>query len=129
MKKFASIILTQFILLQAFHIGFDDVAKIETLLQHASYHQNQYGDSFVEFLIEHYSNEGKSSIKVHKEHKNLPFKKDFNHFGNSSFVIAYEITSFELKKDVIQSKETNFFYTEPVTELGYSKLLQPPKFA
>lgn len=129
MKTFMSILLTQFILLQAFHIGYEDVAKVETLLEHASYHQKQFGDSFIEFLIEHYSNENDSSIVVHKEHQNLPFKKNLNHFGNSPFLISYDIGCFELTITVTQAKENTFFYTEPVTELSYSKLLQPPKFA
>lgn len=67
--------MTSLILLQSLDIGLEDISKINVLLKHAQFHQEKYGDSFVDFLTEHYgSNEHVSD--QHKEHKDLPFKKD-----------------------------------------------------
>lgn len=54
MMKFFSIILSSLILVQSLNISLEDISKLNVLLEHAKYHQENYGDSFVEFLSEHY---------------------------------------------------------------------------
>ncbi len=126
MKKMISILLTQLILIQSFQIGFEDFAKLENLLEHAQYHQEQYGDNFFEFLIEHYADED-DIIVDHEEHKDLPFKNDTNHLNQAPTLIAFQSEVYELEKDFYQIKTGSFFYKEPVTEPSFSIILQPPK--
>ncbi|MAD96430.1 MAG: hypothetical protein CMB99_03795 [Flavobacteriaceae bacterium] len=126
MKKILSILLTQLILIQSLQIGFDDFVKIENLLEHAQYHQEQYGDTFFEFLMEHYADDDHPIVE-HEEHKDLPFKKDANHLNQAPIMIAFQAVKYDLAQQSNQQKKGSFFYKEPVTESSHSIILQPPK--
>lgn len=98
-------------------------------MAHASYHQETYGDSFTDFISEHY---GEASIvheDDHSEHEDLPFKhQDHN--------CCHINTSFTLQNfDFIKSKDSfieipfNFFYKETTTIFEKPSVFQPPKLA
>jgi hypothetical protein len=54
MMKIIAIFLSNLVLLQSLHIDLKDINKINVLIEHAQFHQEKYGDSFIEFLYEHY---------------------------------------------------------------------------
>ena len=66
-------------------------------MEHASFHQETYGDTFAEFIIEHYITDQLNQNNEHKEHQDLPFKQDHNTCQHSVETLMLHVFSFELK--------------------------------
>ena len=129
MTKLFSIIFANLILFQSFNIGFDDISKLNTLLEHASFHQEQYGDSFFEFLAEHY---GESTIQhgnEHQEHEDLPFKHEQDCTHIAFDFTANQMFSFESNQQNFIQIPINFFYKESSSLFEKPSVFQPPKLA
>lgn len=129
MTKLFSIIFANLILFQSFNIGFDDVSKFSTLLEHASFHQENYGDSFFEFLTEHYGEEFKSHSNEHKEHDNLPFKHDQQTCQHVPTIFMLNLTAFEIKQYTLFDTLKTFLYKESYSLYEKPSVFQPPKLA
>ena len=69
MIKLLSVIFANLILFQSLNISLEDFSKLEVLLEHASYHQEMYGDSFFEFISEHYGSANFEHGQEHEEHE------------------------------------------------------------
>ena len=130
MSKLVVIFYSFLILIQSFNINIEDISKFDALLKHAKYHQDMYGDSFFEFLSEHYGEQMASHQNKHDEHEDLPFKDSHHMFShiNSSF------TLFELITHTFYSPSSievflNFYYTEPISLFEKTSVFQPPKSA
>ena len=129
MSKLVAILYASLILFQSLNISFEDVSKFSVLLEHASYHKEAYGDSFFDFLSEHY---GEASLGYgidHSEHEDLPFKHD-------SKTCCHVNTSFTLQTfDFVRSCTAfieipfNFFYKESTSSFVKPSVFQPPRFA
>ena len=74
MNKLVAITYAVLILMQGFNFSFEDVSKLNALIEHAKYHQETYGDSFLEFLAEHYGDAKFQHENEHDGHEELPFK-------------------------------------------------------
>lgn len=129
MTKVFSIIFANIILFQSFNIGFDDFSRLNTLLEHAAFHQENYGDSFFEFLAEHYSEEIKSDSIKHEEHENLPFKHDQQSAQHSPTIFMFHTTAIELKEYMTVDAPKTFFYKESYSLFEKHAVFQPPKLA
>ena len=127
MTKLFSIIFANLILFQSFNIGFDDVSKFNTLLEHASFHQEQYGDSFFEFLTEHYGEEFKNHIGEHKEHEDLPFKHDQQTCQHVPTIFMLHPSAIELKAYALPDASKTFFYKELYSLFEKPSVFQPPR--
>jgi hypothetical protein len=128
MLKAFSILLSNLILLQSLNIGLDDFSKINVLIKHVQYHQENYGDSFFDFLAEHYgSNEYKTTN--HKEHKDLPFKQDSFSQNHLPSIFALQIQIFELQQNIIVQIQQNYHYKESDSFFEKPTIFQPPKLA
>lgn len=129
MMKFTAILLSNLILLQSLNIGLESFSKVKVLLEHAQYHQDKYGDTFLEFISEHYGEKELLSNNDHKEHKDLPFKKDShtcNHFISD---FNFSNTFFELKTQMVLNVRPNYFYTDSFSFHEKPSVFQPPKLA
>lgn len=118
------------ILLQSFNINIEDISKFNALLQHASYHQEVYGDTFIEFITEHYGENMASHQNKHKGHEDLPFK-DPHHLCshiNSSFTLFAPYTHLT-QPQIFKEIPLNFFYKEPFSSFEKPAVFQPPKIA
>ena len=115
MSKVVAFTYSFLILIQSFNIGLEDLSKFSVLLEHANYHKEMYGDSFFEFLAEHYGDKEDTHANDHEEHKDLPFK-------NASIV-------FEFRQQHSIKVPFNFFYTESHTNFEKPSVFQPPKHA
>lgn len=129
MSKLIAIVYASLILFQSLNISFEDVSKFSALFEHASYHQETYGDSFMDFLSEHYGNASVQHENEHSEHENLPFKHD-------SKTCCHVNTSFTIQNcDFVASHASfveiplNFFYEESTSLFVKSSVFQPPQFA
>lgn len=128
MLKMIALLLSQLILLQSSNLCVHDFSKIQTLIEHAQFHKENYGDSFIEFVLEHYSESDDENIVHHSDHENLPFKQDINH---SNFQLIYLSISPTIEIAQIPTLSVNkvvFFYQEPSTNSVLKSLFQPPKF-
>ncbi|MBU2927861.1 hypothetical protein [Winogradskyella psychrotolerans] len=129
MSKLIALTYSFLILFQSFNISLEDLSKLSTLLEHADYHKEMYGDNFVQFLAEHYGDTKADHANDHEEHKDLPFKGT-HHF--CSHVITPFITptvTFDLSYYEFIKIPFNFHYTESHTNFEKSSVFQPPKHA
>ncbi|MEN8857221.1 MAG: hypothetical protein ABF260_04065 [Flavobacteriaceae bacterium] len=128
MSKFLSILLAHLILFQSLNVNLESFSKLTVLLEHAQFHQEKYGDSIVDFLVEHY---GDSEYKTpkHKEHKDLPFKQDSLNHNHLPSVFTLNTPVFELKKNIAVRVQQNYFYKESYSLFEKPSVFQPPKLA
>ncbi|HXJ97228.1 MAG TPA: hypothetical protein VNJ50_00140 [Gelidibacter sp.] len=129
MSKLIAILYASLMLFQSLNISFEDVSKFSALFEHATFHEETYGDTFFDFLSEHY---GLGSIEYgidHSEHKDLPFKHDHKTccHVNTSFIIQ----NFEFVASYTTFVQIPFvfFYKESTSLFEKSSVFQPPKFA
>ncbi|TNJ44174.1 hypothetical protein KFZ70_03845 [Tamlana fucoidanivorans] len=128
MSKMIAILYSTLILIQSANINIEDFSKFNVLIEHANYHKDMYGDSFFEFLMEHYGEQVATHPNDHKEHDNLPFKKH-QHLTchvNSAFIL----TSFYLyphNTPTYKDIPLNFIYKESTSLFEKPSVFQPPK--
>lgn len=129
MQKLIAIVYSTLILFQSFNISFEDISKFDKLLQHAKYHQQTYGDSFFEFLSEHYGDEAVAHDNEHKEHQELPFKH--NHQTCVHVNVAFTLQAFDFNLDYHPFIEIpfNFHYKESTSLFEKPSVFQPPRLA
>lgn len=79
MTRLAAIVLSALLLLQGLPMGTGDLARLDELLEHARYHKEQFGDSFLTFLDKHYGDLKEDHDRSHQEerqqHEQLPFQQ------------------------------------------------------
>lgn len=130
MGKLVVIIYSFLILMQSFNINLEDISKFNALLEHAQYHKEVYGDTFFEFLSEHYGNDMVSHKDKHSEHEDLPFK-DHHHIlchVSSSFILTPQIT-YTINHQEPTEKPVLFLYKESFSSFEKPSVFQPPKLA
>ena len=99
------------------------------MFEHAEYHQETYGDSFYQFLAEHY---GKTLIvheSDHKEHDDLPFKHHHQTCVHTTAAFTFESITFDLDYEEFIEIPCNFFYKETISSFEKLSVFQPPKHA
>ncbi|MET2985404.1 hypothetical protein [Aureibaculum conchae] len=129
MTKLVAIIFSGLILFQSFNISIEDVSKLKVLLEHAEYHQKTYGDSFVEFLVEHYSGDDMPNGNEHEEHDSLPFKDGSNNSQHINSPFNFVASNFNLDFTPFVAIPLNFFYKDSISTFEKPSVFQPPKHA
>ena len=127
MSKFLSILLANLILLQSLNVNLESFSKLNVLFEHAQYHQEKYGDTFFEFLTEHYVNDDYKVTK-HKEHKDLPLKQDAQNLNQLPTDFTLNSLLFELKQNIAVQLQQNYFYKDSYSLFEKPSVFQPPKF-
>ncbi|MEO8934894.1 MAG: hypothetical protein ABI295_11365 [Xanthomarina sp.] len=128
MHKLVAIIYSVLILTQSFNIGFEDLSKLSALMEHAEYHQETYGDSFFDFLSEHYGNANFQHENEHKEHEDLPFK---HHQTCCHTTISFTLpdVNFKLEYPSFIEIPCNFIYKESISLFEKASVFQPPRLS
>ena len=129
MIKFITILLSNLILLQSLTIDVESFSKLNVLLEHAQYHQEKYGDSFFEFLYEHYGNQDLVAKKNHKEHKDLPFKQHTHNCTHHITDFSFNNSLFEINNNIALEAKPNYSYKESLSFFEKPSIFQPPKYA
>ena len=127
MSKLVAFSYSFLILIQSFNINLEDFSKFSVLLEHAEYHKKMYGDTFFEFLAEHYGDAKDDHQNDHEEHKDLPFK-DAQHIlshTNTSFINS--ANNFDFNYQEYLEIPFNFYYAETCTNFEKASVFQPPK--
>lgn len=132
MYRFTLIWLSSTILFQSFNFGLVDVFRIDELVEHRSFHFDEYGDNFIVFLSKHYGELKQEHSKKHQEekedHEKLPFKHQLG--ASSSLVFFLDQAPIQiLKIEVFLDRNSNFFYKEPYSLFEKPRVFQPPKLA
>ena len=125
MNKIAVIFLSFTVLFQSFNLNLEDLPKIPHLFEHIKTHIQQ-GESLREFIAMHYGCEIDFHKNEHKEHQNLPFKKqNFDAHFNIDFIICNNLFPLQTyPKDFVS---TYFMYKEQPIKLFETHIFQPPR--
>lgn len=129
MQKTFAIAFSLLVLFQSINISADDISKVSTLFEHAEYHQETYGDSFFQFLGEHYGDVNIVHENNHEEHEDLPFKHRHQTCAHGTIAFTFETLNFDLKYESFLEIPFNFFYKESTSIFEKSSVFQPPKLA
>jgi len=127
MTKVFSIVFSALILIQSFNISLEDFSKLNILIEHASFHEKNYGDSFLDFLNEHYGSANIDHNTAHKEHDNLPFKHDHKTCQHVPSIFMVNSIIIELKECISVDSPKNFFYKASYSLFEKPPVFQPPR--
>lgn len=126
MRRIISILLISLILVQTSNANTGDILQVKNLYQHAKFHQEAYGDSFFDFLSEHYGNQMQQHQDEHQDHKNLPLKHQHNSIDISVTVVPTSNCTIEDQPFI--EIPLIFFYSESTSIFERKVLFQPPQF-
>ena len=129
MSKLFAITFSFLILFQSFNIGLEDLSRINVLLEHAQYHQETYGDSFFEFIAEHYVDKTYHPDSEHSEHDRLPFQDHNKACVNANAVFTLNTVDYNLICVPFAQIPFNFFYKDSISLSEKPSVFQPPKLA
>ncbi|PWK20308.1 hypothetical protein [Xanthomarina spongicola] len=129
MNKLIAITYSFLILVQSFNFSFEDFSKLSVLLEHAEYHQENYGDSFLDFISEHYGESKFAHGNNHEEHEDLPFKHQHQTCAHTNAAFTLPTLNFTLEYQPFIEIPCNFYYKESSSLFEKSSVFQPPKFA
>lgn len=131
--KLTAFVFSLLIMVQSMGIGYNDLLQLDELLDHAAYHQQQYGDSFFTFLSKHYGDQKEAHHQDHQDeeeqHSELPFQhQQFQQQVNSVFLVA--LSSSKVLPS--SSYDTNgadriFFYSFAEYDSHRQDVFQPPR--
>ena len=127
MTKLVSIVFSALIIFQSLNISIEDVIKFNTLFEHANFHYEKYGDSFIDFFAEHYGSHMLNDDFEHKEHSKLPFKKDHQSCQHHTLNFIVHRTSFLPKQPDPVATASYFFYIDSNSLYEQILVFQPPK--
>lgn len=116
--------------MQSFGMSFSDLSQIDEFVEHAQFHNEQYGDNTIVFIAKHYGELKAAHEKEHQEekedHEQLPFQQYSNMYSISVFVL--NTSKNELKiLEFPEFRTHNFFYQAPSSSLHSEGLFQPPR--
>ncbi|WP_338732567.1 hypothetical protein [Mangrovimonas cancribranchiae] len=129
MSKVVALTYSLLILIQSFNINLEDLNKINALIDHAQFHKEMYGDSFIQFLAEHYGDAKDDHESDHKEHEDLPFKDCHHLCTHINVTFISPNTSFKISNEEFVEIPCNFFYKDTFTSFEKPAVFQPPKHA
>lgn len=127
MSKIVAFIYSFLILVQSFNINFEDISKLQALMEHAQYHQEVYGDTFFEFLSEHYGDKMVEHQDKHSEHQNLPFKDSHHMCSHLNTTFLNQTLIFEICSTDFVEIPFNFIYKDSSSNFEKPSVFQPPK--
>lgn len=120
------------ILLQSFGVSLNDLFQIDEFIEHAQFHNEQYGDNVLVFISKHYGDLKTDHIKEHQEekedHEQLPFQHQSNVYIISAFTLNSQKDTFKTP-DFFEFKFHNFYYLAPTSSLHSLGLFQPPRLS
>lgn len=130
MTKISSIILSFIILFQSVKLDLCDFNKLNNFVADVNCHL-QSGESFAEFIADHYSeivgsHVHKGELHEHEEHGELPFKHQHAEHQIQLVYVFFSNEYASYYEDII-SNINNVVYKEPSTNLFSDSFFQPPR--
>ena len=103
---------------------------MDALLEHAKFHEEQYGDGFASFMAKHYGDQKEEHQKEHRDHGHdqLPFQHCGQLLVQSALIFTKTIAILPI---LVFSEfwQNNFFYQQIYNSQLINVLLQPPRIA
>ncbi len=132
MTRLVSIALSLTVLFQGLHLSLSDVVQLDELLEHARYHEQQFGDDFLTFLSKHYGEQKEDHSRQHSEekeqHEQLPFQHSPQLCGSYTFILKQSVPELDVLPENREGKAV--FYYLPLGSASYeSGIFQPPRRA
>lgn len=132
MAKLVSITTALLLLIQSFNVHFDDLVELDELIEHAQFHADQYGDSFLVFLSKHYGELKADHDRQHQEerdqHEQLPFQNQCQSLVFFTIDFGTPFESIAVNEMGIY-RATNFHYQASYPSLAQKGQFQPPRQA
>ena len=129
MNKIISIFISSLILLQSLNINIDEIKHLDTLMEHAYYHAEKYGDDIFLFVSKHYGELKKEHNQDNhsKEHEELPF----NHQCSPNYVSVFILQNpqIAIAKDSELASRVTFLYQESLSLFEKGDVFQPPRIS
>lgn len=133
MTRAISLFLSLLLLLQSARISFADLVQFDELIEHARYHQQQFGDNFLTFLSKHYGSQKEDHSQKHREekpqHEQLPFQQLAHMMGAYAFTLRQPLPELAFPPDTSGDQQPDFFYFRPGSTGFRSGVFQPPRQA
>ena len=132
MARIPSILLAFLVLLQSSFWDMEDISRIDSLIEHARFHSENYGDNFLLFLSKHYGDLQQEHENEHQEeqspHEELPFQHQ------SCVSLLADLACFSngftpIKSLVLKDTALNFRYLENYASISKFDIFQPPRTA
>tara|TARA_B100001109_G_scaffold254410_1_gene254038 strand:- start:3606 stop:3947 length:342 start_codon:yes stop_codon:yes gene_type:complete len=110
------------------HLG--DLTKLDELIEHAAYHQEEFGDDWFAFFQKHLGSEKEKHLHEEhpEEHEKLPHHDHLCSTVLSVVILQEEKKSLNFTKSFSKEKKT-INYIEHYSFLAPTDIFQPPKQA
>ncbi len=109
----------------------NDLIQLDEFIEHAQFHNENYGDNIFVFISKHY---GELKAEHNKEHQEERTEHDQLPFQHNIYVSSADVLSLVTphKIDIntprfLNFKLDNFFYQESSSSLYSEGLFQPPR--
>lgn len=130
MNRYIAFVLSIAILFQSFGFSTDVISKISEVVEHAKFHNTEYGDNLVVFLSKHYGDLMADHQKEHQEeqeqHEELPFKQLSTLAGSLSMALIFYSIDVPCPVNVYLNSQ-NFIYKVGCGSFFLDKQLRPPR--
>jgi hypothetical protein len=129
-NRFIAFILSFALLFQSFGLSTDLISKITEVVEHAKFHNAEYGDNLMVFISKHYGELMAEHDDEHHEdegqHEKLPFKQTPNFICGISLAFLSHTTELP-DPPVKESYIHTFFYKSALTSSFTDRRLRPPR--
>lgn len=132
MARMLSLLLSALLLVQSAYPDMDDVLQLNDLMEHASFHSEKYGDSFVTFLSKHYGALEQDHRQTHQEERSQHEELPFNHHACNHQVLVFVLTGKplpSLRSVTRVAAPSDFFYQDSFSSFEQFEIFQPPRSA
>jgi ABC-type Zn2+ transport system substrate-binding protein/surface adhesin len=133
MTRLLSIMLSSLLLLQSLHLSVADLVQLDELLEHASYHRQEFGDSFLTFLEKHYgdlkADHEKNQQEERHDHEQLPFQQlPHQLLGQTHFIIGQRF-HWNTPQEGKETQLHQYYYLLQASGIFSGSIFQPPRQA
>ncbi|WP_431134335.1 hypothetical protein [Psychroserpens mesophilus] len=129
--KGISILLSFIFLFQSVGVKLHDILQLDAFIEHAQFHNQQYGDNFFVFVSKHYGELKSDHNTRHQEEKKDHDQLPFQHHRHASSVAVLSLVSphtLEIRTlEFLDFKPHRFFYQELSSSSYPEGLFQPPR--
>jgi hypothetical protein len=133
MARLISILLSSLLLLQSLHLSAEDLVQLDELLEHATYHREAFGDSFLTFLDKHYGSQKADHDKNQQEekhdHEQLPFQQLPNQLLSHTLFFMGQRFVWDSPQERKESQSHQYHYLLQSSGIFSGGVFQPPRLS
>ena len=129
--KLIAFIISSILLVQSMNFHFSDIARIGDLIEHAQFHQDEYGDDLFAFFAKHYgelkAEHEKQNPYEHQDHEKLPFHCDHHTSNHIQLIFSFVDKALIPTPKFFVFRESTSFYVSIYNSPDLNTILQPPR--